>query len=59
MAYDFDPDFGAARSLLVLRHKIRNGSLIVLHDRPGSSANALLREFLDSAIKSGYRFVLP
>jgi peptidoglycan-N-acetylglucosamine deacetylase len=59
MAYDFDSDFGAARSLLVLRHKIRKGSLIVLHDRPGSSANTLLREFLDSATKRGYRFVLP
>jgi Predicted xylanase/chitin deacetylase len=58
MAYDFDTEFGTARSLRVLRQKIRKGSLIVLHDKPGSSANALLREFLDSAISQEYRFVL-
>jgi peptidoglycan-N-acetylglucosamine deacetylase len=59
MAYDFDAAFGASRSLVILMKKIRKGSVIVLHDKPGSSANTLLREFLDSAISRGYRFVLP
>ncbi|MGD0343293.1 MAG: polysaccharide deacetylase family protein [Bacteroidales bacterium] len=59
MAYDFDNDFGAAGSLSILKRKIRNGSVIVLHDRPGSSANSLLNEFLESSISRGYRFVLP
>ena len=58
IVYDWDPEFGAARSLHVLKKKIRKGSLIVLHDRPGSSANALLKEFLESTINRGYRFAL-
>src|SRR5664280_626242 len=59
MAYDFDSDFGAAQSLSVLKRKIRRGSVVVLHDKPQSSANTILPEFLDLAISSGYRFVLP
>jgi peptidoglycan/xylan/chitin deacetylase (PgdA/CDA1 family) len=58
MAYDFDADFGAARSLNVLRRKIRKGSVIILHDKKNSSANEFLKEFLDSAIGRGYRFTL-
>ena len=59
MAYDFDAGFGAAGSLSVLKRKIRRGSVIVLHDKPQSSANSILPEFLNSAISRGYRFVLP
>jgi peptidoglycan/xylan/chitin deacetylase (PgdA/CDA1 family) len=59
MAYDFDAGFGAAGSLSVLKRKIRRGSVIVLHDKPQSTANSILPEFLDSAISRGYRFVLP
>jgi peptidoglycan-N-acetylglucosamine deacetylase len=59
MAYDFDAAFGASGSLLILRKKIRKGSVIVLHDTQSSSANMLLKEFLDTAISKGYRFVLP
>jgi peptidoglycan/xylan/chitin deacetylase (PgdA/CDA1 family) len=59
MIYDFDADFGAARSLSVLERKIRRGSVVVLHDKPQSSANTILPEFLDLAISRGYRFVLP
>ncbi len=59
MAYDFDATFGAVRSLTILRRKIRKGSVIVLHDRSGSSANEIMKGFLDSAISMGYRFTLP
>jgi peptidoglycan/xylan/chitin deacetylase (PgdA/CDA1 family) len=59
MAYDFDVDFGAAGSLSVLKSRMRNGSLIVLHDKPHSAANFILPEFLQSAISNGYVFVLP
>jgi peptidoglycan-N-acetylglucosamine deacetylase len=59
MAFDFDAGFGAAGSLSVLKRKIRRGSVIVLHDKPQSSANSILPEFFDSAISKGYRFVLP
>ena len=59
MPYDFDPEFGGERSLGILKRKIRPGSIIVLHDKPGSSANAILPEFIDFALGKGYRFVLP
>jgi peptidoglycan/xylan/chitin deacetylase (PgdA/CDA1 family) len=59
MAYDFDAGFGAARSLSVLKRKIRKGSVIVLHDKIQSSANSILPEFIESALSNGYRFVLP
>ncbi len=58
MPYDFDKKFGTERSLKVLKKKIRPGSIIVLHDKPGSMANEILDEFLTFAINSGYRFEL-
>lgn len=59
MPYDFDPEFGAERSLGILKRKIRPGSIIAMHDKPGSSANAILPQFIDFALGKGYRFVLP
>ena len=60
MAYDFDAGFGRERSMAVLKKKIRAGSVIVLHDSGGSTANALMEEFLAFAIEKGYRFeILP
>jgi peptidoglycan/xylan/chitin deacetylase (PgdA/CDA1 family) len=59
MAYDFDSSFGADRSLAVLKRKIRKGSIIVLHDKPESTAHEFLEEFLDYCLKEGYTFVLP
>jgi peptidoglycan/xylan/chitin deacetylase (PgdA/CDA1 family) len=59
MPYDFDKSLGASGSLNILLKKMRAGSVIVLHDRPGSSALLFLEEFIASALKSGYRFVLP
>ena len=57
MAYDFDLSFGAEKTLKVLKRKIRPGSIIVLHDTPASCANRILGEFIEFAVKEGYRFV--
>lgn len=59
MAWDFDPSFGAKRSLKVLKRKIRPGSVIVLHDSPKASAPVILAGFLEEALSEGYTFVLP
>jgi peptidoglycan/xylan/chitin deacetylase (PgdA/CDA1 family) len=58
MAYDFDVSFGSAKSLGVLKKRKRPGSIIVLHDKESSCANIIIREFITSAISSGYRFEL-
>lgn len=58
MAYDFNPTFGPAKSLRVLKFKIRPGSIIVLHDTLVSSANSILEEFIKFSVKAGYRFEL-
>jgi peptidoglycan/xylan/chitin deacetylase (PgdA/CDA1 family) len=60
MPYDFDKNFSSEKSLLVLRKKIRPGSIIVLHDKASSTANKIIGEFVKFAVTSGYRFdVLP
>jgi peptidoglycan-N-acetylglucosamine deacetylase len=59
MAYDFDKNFGARRSLDILKRKIRPGSIIVLHDTPESSVLEFLEEFIEYCRAEGYRFVLP
>ena len=59
MPYDFDKKFGRTNSLMVLKKKIRPGSLIVLHDKAESVAESLLGEFIEYAAGEGYRFVLP
>jgi peptidoglycan-N-acetylglucosamine deacetylase len=58
MPYDFDNKVGYERSLTILKRKIRKGSIIVLHDKPGSSAMKILEEFYSDAISRGYRFEL-
>ena len=58
MAYDFDATFGSAKSLSVLKKRIRPGSIIVLHDKASSCANVIINEFITSANSSGYRFDL-
>lgn len=58
MPYDFDGKFGSERSLRILKKLIRPGSVIVLHDKPGSSALKFLPEFIDYAMTSGYEFVI-
>jgi peptidoglycan/xylan/chitin deacetylase (PgdA/CDA1 family) len=56
MAYDFDKKFGKEKSLLVLKKKIRPGSIIVLHDTPASATNSIIGEFITYTIECGYRF---
>ncbi len=56
MPYDFDSEFGAGRSLRVLKEKIRPGSIIVLHDKPASSAIDFLDEFITFATGIGFEF---
>lgn len=59
MPHDYDPEFGAGKSLRILKSKIRPGSVIVLHDSPRSSVLSFLSEFIGFALRSGYSFVLP
>ncbi len=58
MPYDFDSDLDPLKSLEILKRKLRPGSLIVLHDAPGSSGE-IARRFLEYASFGGYRYVLP
>jgi peptidoglycan-N-acetylglucosamine deacetylase len=59
MPYDFDRKFGCEKSLRILMKLIRPGSIIALHDKPGSSALKILPAFIEFAVESGYKFVLP
>jgi peptidoglycan-N-acetylglucosamine deacetylase len=59
MPYDFDIRLGSNISFDILKRKMRNGSIIVLHDTPQSSAISILDRFIDYSISCGYRFALP
>lgn len=59
MPFDFDYSFGKENSLRILVKKIRPGSVIVLHDTPGSSALSILNDFIEFSLDTGYRFILP
>lgn len=59
MAYDFDPALSPSDSLSLLKRHIRPGSVIVLHDKPSSSALEYLEEFIIFCNKNGYRFEIP
>lgn len=59
MPYDFDFSFGSEKSLLILKSKMRSGSIIVLHDTARSNANMILEEFIHFSIKEGYKFEVP
>ena len=56
MCYDFDPGFGAHRSMYVLKQKLRPGSIIVLHDTRNSTCRTFLKDFLEDAMAKGYNF---
>ena len=51
MPYDFDASFGPAKSLNILKKKIRPGSVIVLHDNPGSTVHDFLSEFIQYCLE--------
>lgn len=59
MPYDFDTNFGAEKSLKILKKRIRPGSVIVLHNKSTSTVLEFLSDFLDFAFKEGYRFTVP
>jgi len=59
MTYDFDPAFGAEKSLSILNNKLRPGSIIALHDSPQSTCVSFLENFIKTSLSRDYRFVLP
>ncbi len=59
MAYDFDQNFDKGKVLNLILRKCRNGSVIVLHDKPGASSTEILEEVIINLIDKGYCFVLP
>jgi peptidoglycan-N-acetylglucosamine deacetylase len=59
MPYDFDKRFGIENSLRILERMIRPGSVIVLHDRQGSSANTIIEDFIMLAQRQGFSFGYP
>jgi peptidoglycan-N-acetylglucosamine deacetylase len=58
MPYDFDQAFGPEHSFSVLKKHIRPGSVIVLHDRKGSTVLEFLEQFIVFAKIEGYIFRL-
>ena len=59
MPYDFDPALSPLDSFSLLKRNIRNGSVIVLHDKPSSLALEYLEEFIIFCQNDGYRFAIP
>ncbi len=59
MPYDFDVNLGSENSYNILCHRIRPGSIIVLHDTANSHASGYLDRFIRSAADRGYSFGLP
>jgi peptidoglycan/xylan/chitin deacetylase (PgdA/CDA1 family) len=56
MPYDFDIKFGSKKSLLILKKKIRSGSIIVFHDNYKRKSHEFIEEFIFFARDEGYRF---
>ncbi len=59
MPYDFDEQFGPENSLRILARMIRPGSVVVLHDRPGSLSAEIIEEFILLAQRRGFCFGDP
>jgi len=59
MPYDFDKSFSSADVLNVMKKKMRQGSVIVLHDVSSSSSLEILDLFINFAKKQEYTFSLP
>lgn len=57
MPYDFDRNLDSVASFEILRNKLRPGTIIVLHDKPGPSLEITGR-FLEYAESTGYRHIL-
>jgi len=59
MSYDFDMRSTSDRVLWSLLTKIRDGSLIVLHDKIDSHVQVILEDFILKSKAMGYSFGLP
>jgi peptidoglycan-N-acetylglucosamine deacetylase len=59
MTYDFDKTFSIENSYNLLIRKMRPGSIIVFHDKPGSKLFQYLPQYIEMAIQKRYRFVIP
>ncbi|HEX2921299.1 MAG TPA: polysaccharide deacetylase family protein [Bacteroidales bacterium] len=59
MPYDFDKSFGPANCLRILKKKTRNGSVIVMHDKPGSLVFDILNDYINYANDLGFEFIIP
>lgn len=59
MAYDFDRRAGREEVLNLLKKRIRKGSIIVLHDKQGSTVTGFLEDLIRYCLAEGYRFVIP
>jgi len=57
MPYDFDQRLNSQQVLTLLKRNARPGSIIVLHDHPGSKAPLILSDFIDYALEGGYEFI--
>lgn len=57
MPHDYDNRMTSVKILTILRSKVRNGSVIVLHDRRGSSVLTFLDDFIREAGGMGYAFL--
>jgi len=57
MPYDFDDKMDGKRAFIILKQKIRQGSIIVLHDKVTSTCLSFLDEFIKYAQTNGYKFV--
>jgi len=58
MVYDFDQKFGSIRSLNALKRLVRPGSVIVMHDKTGSSAPEILNDAIEFLKHEGYSFTI-
>lgn len=57
MPHDYDSRMSSVKILTILGRKVRNGSVIVLHDRRGSSVLTFLDDFIREAVARGYAFL--
>jgi len=56
MTYDYDYRMNPGRISMMLKNKIRPGSVIVFHDKATSSVLSILDDFIYYAIGKGYSF---
>lgn len=59
LATDFDLSSSGASIKRGLHRKVRDGSVIALHDRIESLKKNFLEEFIESCLNQGYKFTIP